>query len=799
MNKAKRTDRIILIVLAGIALLLAVFLWRRQSGTGAAPGSERVGEEVSYKDYNGRTIGILTGTNMEAATHEYFPDSQYLYFDGYPNLNAAILSGKIDAYLADEPAMKMLHANEPRIDYIKKRLTNNRYSFAFRKNDPKEQQLLDQFNEFLRKIKQDGTYDEIDSTWLGNDESKKVVDMSGLTGENGTVHVITTSTDEPFSYIKDGEHVGYDIDVAVRFCREYGYAIEIGDVSFEGRIPALESGKYDFTTTLNVTPEREEVVMFSEPVSEGGIVVAVRSEDLAAGAMPTVKDYAGKTIGSAVGTTYDQTIRKNIPDAKISYYTTWGDMLAALETGKIDAFCADDPVVRSMMRESDAVAMLPDKMEKYSYGFAFKKDAGGKKLCDEFSAYIRECKENGTLEELDRKWFEGETEEQTAPDLKTLTPEHGTLKMITDAENPPFDTLVDGKIAGYETDLAYRFCKDRGYGLQVENVSFSAILPAVQAGACDFAAASMTITPERSESVYFAEPHYEGGAVLAVRASDLNQAGSTVTEKKNFFQRLAFSFERNFIRENRWKLILSGIGVTLLITVLSALFGSVLAFGVCMFRRTGSTLARIIANIYVKIFQGTPMVVVLMILYYIIFGKSSIPAIWVAVIGFTLNVGAYGSEIMHTAIESIDGGQEEAALALGYTDRQAFYGFIFPQSAVRFLPVYRGEMINLLKSTSIVGYIAIQDLTKMSDIIRSRTYEAFFPLIATALIYFFIAWLIRLCMEAILNGIDWNTERNKKKKKQEYEKLLRAAGKSAAFAQKPEDTQEDMQEEGASR
>ncbi|MCR5540146.1 MAG: ABC transporter permease subunit, partial [Ruminococcus sp.] len=134
-------------------------------------------------------------------------------------------------------------------------------------------------------------------------------------------------------------------------------------------------------------------------------------------------------------------------------------------------------------------------------------------------------------------------------------------------------------------------------------------------------------------------------------------------------------------------------------------------------------------------------------------------AIWVAVIGFSLNFAAYVSETLRSGIESIDGGQHEAALALGFSENQAFFRFIFPQAAVRQLPVYRGEIISLLKNTSIVGYIAIQDLTKMSDIIRSRTYEAFFPLIATAIIYFIIAWVITIVLNIILKRIDPRSRR----------------------------------------
>lgn len=184
-----------------------------------------------------------------------------------------------------------------------------------------------------------------------------------------------------------------------------------------------------------------------------------------------------------------------------------------------------------------------------------------------------------------------------------------------------------------------------------------------------------------------------------------------------------------------------------------------------MFRRTDSTLANPICNVYVKIMQGTPMVVVLMMLYYVVLGKAGIPAVWVAIIGFALNVGAYGSEIMRSGIESVDRGQREAAIALGFTERQAFFNFIFPQAAVTFLPVYRGELVSLLKSTSIVGYISILDLTKMSDIIRSRTYEAFFPLLATALIYFALAWIISMLMSALLSRVDWKSEKNMAKRR----------------------------------
>ena len=262
-----------------LALVVFLALMIIRTGSVYAAGQddtkENTGTEAGWEDYNGKRIGVLTGTLMEDAATTYFPDSEYFYFNSYQDCNAALLAGRIDAYLGDEPMCKSVHFEQPEIDYIHDRITNQEYSFAFRKNDPQSAALCEELNEFLAKIRANGTLQEIDDIWMGIDEDKKVVDMSGLTGENGTIRVVTTSVDMPWSYIKEGKNVGYDIDLIVRFCEDRGYALKIGDVDYAGRIPAIQSGKYDFTTDMNVTPERSEEVLFSDPVCTGGIVLAV--------------------------------------------------------------------------------------------------------------------------------------------------------------------------------------------------------------------------------------------------------------------------------------------------------------------------------------------------------------------------------------------------------------------------------------------------------------------------------------------------------------------------------------------
>ena len=282
------------------------------------------------------------------------------------------MAGKIDAYLGDEPELKSTHAEQPEIDYIRDRITQNNYCFAFRKDDPKSAALRDEVNDFLARSWADGTMQELEDIWFGIDEARKVVDMSDLTGKNGAIRVVTTSTDMPFSYIKNGKNVGYDIDLVARFCRDRGYALELLDVDFSGRIPAVESGRADFTTDMNVTPEREEQVLFSDPTSYGGIVLAVLSSDLEAG--NTASDLLnGKRAGVITGSFHDSVIAEELPDSTISNYNSYSDMLAALKSDKIDYFLASTEVSAHLTEADDGVVALPEPIRILDIGAMFAK------------------------------------------------------------------------------------------------------------------------------------------------------------------------------------------------------------------------------------------------------------------------------------------------------------------------------------------------------------------------------------------------------------------------------------------
>ena len=211
----------------------------------------------------------------------------------------------------------------------------------------------------------------------------------------------------------------------------------------------------------------------------------------------------------------------------------------------------------------------------------------------------------------------------------------------------------------------------------------------------------------------------------------------------NLLIKFSEDFKQNFIDANRWKYILNGLGVTLRVTLFAVLIGIAIGFIVAIIRSTYEKTGKLkilnfFANIYLTVIRGTPVVVQLLIIYFVIFGSVRIDKVLVAVIAFGINSGAYVAEIVRGGIMSIDPGQMEAGRSLGFNYIQTMWHIIIPQAFKNVLPALGNEFIVLLKETSVAGYIALEDLTKGGDIIRSRTYSAFMPLIAVALIYLVI-------------------------------------------------------------
>ena len=213
---------------------------------------------------------------------------------------------------------------------------------------------------------------------------------------------------------------------------------------------------------------------------------------------------------------------------------------------------------------------------------------------------------------------------------------------------------------------------------------------------------------------------------------------------------LTESFYNNLIVEDRYKMILHGLQITLIITVCSTILGTLLGGLVCWMRMNSRRWLREFAKVYTELVHGTPLLVLLMLMYYVVMAPLGATGIVVAIVTFSLCMAAYVGEMLHTTIQSIDRGQTDAGLALGFTPAQTFFRIVLPQVVKAAMPLYHADVVSLLKETSIVGFIAVSDITHESELIRSRTFDAFFPIILAAIVYFIIAWLIGLLLSSLL-------------------------------------------------
>ncbi|MDL2327235.1 amino acid ABC transporter permease [Ruminococcaceae bacterium OttesenSCG-928-A11] len=189
------------------------------------------------------------------------------------------------------------------------------------------------------------------------------------------------------------------------------------------------------------------------------------------------------------------------------------------------------------------------------------------------------------------------------------------------------------------------------------------------------------------------------------------------------------------IANGRYMLYLEGLGVTMVVTVGAIVIGTVLGAVAALLRIADAKAPRLLAQVYIDVIRGTPVMVQLLIFYMVIFTAPNTSKVLVSIVAFGINSGAYVAEIIRGGIASVDPGQMEAGRSLGLSKGQTMWNIVLPQAVKNALPAYANEFIVLIKETAVVGYIGLQDLTKMSSTIISRTYEAMAPLLIVAVVY----------------------------------------------------------------
>ena len=209
------------------------------------------------------------------------------------------------------------------------------------------------------------------------------------------------------------------------------------------------------------------------------------------------------------------------------------------------------------------------------------------------------------------------------------------------------------------------------------------------------------------------------------------------------------TFTRCFIKDNRYMLLLDGIGVTIRVSLVAVLIGIAIGLLIALCNLSSNKLLKVIGGIYTDVIRGTPSVTQLMIIYFVIFASVNLSKWIIVAIAFGINSGAYVSEIIRAGILSVDKGQTEAGRSLGLSASQTMTRIVIPQAVKNIFPALCNEFIVLIKETAIVGYVGLMDIQKAGDFIKSATFEAFMPLIGTAIIYYVLIKILTLVLSRI--------------------------------------------------
>ena len=454
----------------------------------------------------------------------------------------------------------------------------------------------------------------------------------------------------------------------------------------------------------------------------------------------TFDDFAapGTRFAVITGSDWGNELMARYKDAVVLSFDTQADVYNAIDSGKVDAGIGYMTQRDGLKTSHPDLAFITEPFTTLEYGFAMSHTPKGKELCRELNEYMSMITENGDYEKLKAKW-EDPKRKGDVMDEHTFSGEKGPLRICTGGLWEPMTFYEGPDLTGEFIELAYDFCEYAGYTPSIEAVTYTAELAGISSGTYDFMADVAKLTEEREGKIYVSDALLNDSDYMVVKAE-----GRLITVPKAvvFFQNLKTKIMKSLIESGHYKLLVSGLFVTLGLTLLAITVGTIFGALICFMRMSSSPFLNACASLYIRIFRGVPLLVLMLVLYYIVFKDLAMSAFQVSAIAFILDFSAYSSEIFRSGISAVPGDQAMAARALGFGKVHGFRKVILPQALINIIPVYSGQCISTLKMTSIAGYISVEDLTKASDIIRSRTYEAFFPLLITAVIYFLLSAVI---------------------------------------------------------
>lgn len=731
------------------------------TGCGKESAADNKLQMTGIADLQNKRIGVLLGSCHDSYATKTHTTSTISRYQTSSDMLVALNQDKIDVAYYDHASLPDVFSKNPGLDVLVKDVFFAEIGAAF---NQESDQLREQFNAFLKEIRANGVYDDMIDRWMvkGNTQMPEIPS----TGANGTLKVgVVGDGGMPSTILQDGVLVGFDIELPRRFAAYLGKEFIPVDLQFGAILASLASNKIDMTTCqMMITEEREKMVDFSDPYYDSGISIIARKENIkpaATARLSKLDDIADKKVGIFSGTVHDAFMAEHYPKATVLRYDGTADMMLSLKTGKIDAAMFDLITARLILKQNPDLAILSDDVFSMPLGVGFHKKNSA--LRDEFNRFLKEIRSDGTYDAMFKRWFIEDAESAVMPPFTNPVSDK-KLAVGISTEDLPYVAFMNGDYVGFDIEMIRTFAQRAKYNLEFVNIDFPGLIAALVSGKVDMISDGIGISEERAKQVDFSDSYanFETAVVAAKKDMPGYKGPDQTVAKKSFLKKISDSFYSNIILEDRYLLILDGLKTTVVISFFAAIFGTLIGGLICFMKMSKRKILSATASVYISLIRGTPVLVLLMIIFYIIFASVNINPVIVAVIAFGINFGAYVSEMFRTSIESVDKGQREAGIASGFTKIQTFIHIILPQALRHVLPVYKGEFISLVKMTSIVGYIAVQDLTKASDIIRSRTFDAFFPLIMAAVIYILIAWLLTWALSYVEISVDPKRKRIKK-------------------------------------
>lgn len=466
-----------------------------------------------------------------------------------------------------------------------------------------------------------------------------------------------------------------------------------------------------------------------------------------------VDDLPGKKIGVQIGTvgdTYASDYEGDEAGTVVERYSKGNDAVSSLKNGKVDCVIIDEQPAKEYVKRNSDLSILDEEFTLEEYAIVIAK--GNDSLEEDINKALAELMADGTLDKIINHYI---NDEEEVVGLAYTSPEdldyaNGELVMATNAAFPPYEYYNNNCIVGIDAEMAKAIADKLNKKLVIEDMEFDSIITAVQGGKADIGVAGMTITEDRLKNINFSDPYTTSKQVIIVR----NGNSSAVASLKD-------SFYQCFVEDNRYQYLLQGLGNTILISLMAVLLGVVIGFGVAIVRATHDKTGNMkvlnaLCHVYLTIIRGTPAMIQLLIIYYVIFASTNINKVAVAALAFGINSGAYVAEILRGGIMSLDQGQFEGARSLGLTHAQTMRYVILPQTFKNTLPSLANEFIVLIKETAISGYIGLQDLTMAGNIIRSNTYQAFLPLITVAAVYLVIVMVLTAGVQKLEKNLKKN-------------------------------------------